>query len=301
MPGLPCMRVALGLAVCGFFLSSVAPLRAENKHTYPESGIVAQITTEDGTVYTIQTADKTYRMQCVWASLFQFTPPLCTIAGRPIAVDDTIHFRVDREGSSIARIAAPGRGEEKLLILSTELTAPPRLPASTGAGGAESCAVVGNGVERGDVQKMVQSRTSSSMPGGPVTAIPVTGGPPVLMTPTGPADGGVVTGVPVTGGAPVTAVPVAPVETGSSGPPTMVTETTWTPFLRVQTARRIFELACPSRPCWVKDRAPMLGNLLTIRVKNNKAYLAWGTAGPKGEQGFRILRAAPIAAAQTQP
>ncbi|MFZ1918267.1 MAG: hypothetical protein WAU58_11885 [Terriglobales bacterium] len=133
----------------------------------------------------------------------------------------------------------------------------------------------------------------------PVTAIPVTGGPPVVVMPTGPTTGGVVTGVPVTGGAPITAVPTAPVMgvpasgahpgggatimIGGGGKPQ------WVHVLRIQTAGKIYQLECSSKPCMVANKEIELGDTLVLRADKKHAYVSAGPQGSGAEQEYKVL------------
>lgn len=313
-------HLVIGVAVGSAFLAGVVPLQAGSKHNYPETGTVISATTDHGDVYKIETGDKIYQMECGNASVLQSIPPQCDISGKPIAVKDTVHFRIeDEDDEDLAYIPARGNHEEELRILSTELKVLPPLPAASNLSAGESCAVLGRGMDLVVSQYPIDSASpfalnsvpptaSASSPvssSGPVLAIPVTGGPPVLVMANGSSGGSVVTGVPVTGGPPITAISVAPVAstpTGGTAWPnnggianlnsatsTTVTESEWVHFMRVQTAGHVYKLACPAKECWLKNRAPLLGNLLSIRIQEGLAYLAWQPPGPKGEQKFPIL------------
>lgn len=279
-------------ALMFWVLLAVLPLHAGASHDYPQTGTVLSVTTDQGVVYKIDSGDKIYKMECIKSRMFQATPPQCAIYERPIAVNDTVHFRLDEDEDDTATAYMPASGthEEKLLVLSTELKALPPLSATPNRSTGQNCAVLSIGMDLVERQYSVGGGISPVMPFGPVTAIPVTGGPPVQVLAAGPVSGGVITGVPATGGPPVTAIPVAPVtgSTGSATSTTMVTESEWVPYLRVQTAEHVYKLACESNPCWVKDQEPQLGDMLTIRIKE-KAYLSWLPPGPKGEQKFAIL------------
>jgi hypothetical protein len=140
-------HLAIGVAAGSAFLAGVVPLQAANKHDYPETGTVISATTDHGDVYEIETGDKIYQMECSTASVFQPIPPQCDIAGKPIAVQDTVHFRIDDEDDEyVAYMPGSGNHEEKLRILSTELKVPPPLPATNPSAG-ESCAVLGTGMD----------------------------------------------------------------------------------------------------------------------------------------------------------
>jgi hypothetical protein len=294
-------HTAVGLAMCSAFLAGVLPVQSESKHAYPETGTVISANTDHGNVYRIETGEKIYRMECIAARMFQSTPPLCEIAGRPIAAKDAVYFRIEStdDDETYAYIPSSGNHEERLLIISTELKVLPPLPAVANPLAGESCAVIGNGMDRVQSQYVV-SASSPATPAGPVLAIPVTGGPPVQVIPTGPASG-VVTGVPVTGGPPITAIAVAPATTTNTGGTSTVTESEWVYFLRVQTSASVYKLACQSKECWLKNQAPKLGDLLTIRIQNRVAYLSWRSTGPKGEQKFVILSVSNIDASSATP
>jgi len=125
---------------------------------------------------------------------------------------------------------------------------------------------------------------------GPVVAIPVTGGPPVVVMPTGPAMGGVVNGVPVTGGPPITGISVggAPgaggaVMMGGGGPPP------WVHVLRIQTAGKIYQLECSRKPCMLENKEIELGDALALRVDKKHAYLSTDTRRSGAEQKLKIF------------
>lgn len=327
MSAIPLKHLAIGVAAGSAFLAGVLPLQADSKRDYPETGTVISATTDQGDVYRIETGAKIYQMECIKAGMFQATPPRCEISGKPIAISDTVHFRLEDD---TAYIPASGDHEEKLHILSTELKSLPPLPATTNVSAGESCAVLGFGMDLVTSQYSVKvaspvalssgtataSGNSPVIPTGPVMAIPVTGGPPVLVNSTGPVTGGMITGMPVTGGAPVTAIPVGPVSgIPIGGPPSddgvianansttsrTISESEWVPFLRVQTAGQVYKLACASKPCWLKGRAPQLGDLLTIQVQEKVAYLSWQPPDPKGKQKFTILSVKNIDEPQAAP
>jgi len=284
-------HLCIGFTAC-MILAVAIPAHADGKHDYPKTGTVISITTNQGVVYKIDTGDKIYELRCIKSRIFQATPPQCAVSQRPIAVKDTLHFRLDEDEDETptAYIPATGNNEEKLLVLSTELKVPTALPAAaTSPSARQHCAVRGTGMDLVERPSYWVGETSPAIPFGPVTAIPVTGGPPVQVIATAPVGAGVITGVTTSGGAPVTAIPVAPISGASStSTPTVIVETEWVPFMRVQTADYIYKLACESNPCWLKDRAPQLGDQLMIRV-HERAYLSWLPPGPKGEQKFRIL------------
>lgn len=295
-------HLTVGLAICTAFLAIVQPLQADSKHDYSETGTVISVTNDGGKVYTgniytIETDAKIYKMECVAAKLLHSTPPLCEISGKPIGIEDRIHFRLEDDS---AYIPANGNKEEKLVVISTELKTLPPLPVARNFKAGESCAVLGLGK---DLTKSPYSfgGASPSASTGPVMAIPVTGGPPVPVIASGSGSGTVVTGVNATNGAPVTAISIEPNSGTSTGEPFTYTASVWVPFLRVQTSGHVYKLACASRECWLENRAPQLGDVLTIRIKNNTAYLSWQSPGPKGEQKFTILGVNDIEASPATP
>lgn len=269
----------MGVAACGAFLAAVPPISADSKHDYTETGRVISATADHGHVYTIETGDKIYRMLCM-IKLFHSTPPQCKIAGKPIVVNDTVRFRRDDD---TAYIPNTDNSEERLLILSTELKVLSPLPAGASLSAGEHGAVLGMGVQVDKSQNRVG--TGSTIPSGPVLATPVTGGPPVVVIPTGPAGGGgVITGTPVTGGPPITAIPVTPITSYMGGQ-----QAVWAHFLRLQTSDRVYDLACPSKSCSLKSGAIQLGDVLSIRIEKKYAYLSLPVPGPSSEQRFAIL------------
>ena len=321
----PFRHLRIGLAVCSAW-AGVLAAHADNQHDYPESGMVISATVDQGYVYTIETGDKVYQMVCAAGMFTHVNSRPCTMAGRPIVVNDTVHFRVDGD---TARMPGGEDAEEKFILLATELKILPPVPVSTVAVG--DCGVVlGTGVQMHDAPasgnlqaplhipprppsppppsaaSTTASGTNPVIPTAPVTAIPVTGGPPVLVMPSAPSTGGVVTGVPVTGGRPVTAIPTGPVTgvpigaasaapassapapspVSSSGPASVGPE--WIHFLRVQTDGRVYDLGC-IKTCSLKDRAIQLGDVVAIRIEKTFAYLSWPTPGTDSERKFEIL------------
>lgn len=285
---------------CGVLVAVSAPIRADNRHDYTETGKVISVDASRGVVYGVETADKIYEMLCRGNSKFYFGHPRCQVGGKAIARDDTVRFRIDGD---MAFISAGGDGEARLAILSTELKVLPPIAAGPTVGG-ESGVVLGKGMEMSIASGVPVSPispassgsdSSSGMASGPVIAVPVTGGPPVPVIPVAPSAGGTVTGVPVTGGAPVTAVPVTPISTGGGSgagvsAATPASAPIWIHFLRVQTSGHVYDLACASKTCTLKRRQVQLGDSLTIRIEKKKAVLFWPGPGSGGEQKFAILR-----------
>jgi hypothetical protein len=225
--------LAIGLAVGCALLADVAPLRADNKHDYPETGTVISTIADHGEVYKIETADKIYQMVCGNGGALQSIPPQCDISGKLISVKDTVHFRIeDGDDEDLAYIPASGNREEKLRILSTELKVLPPQPATSNLSAGENCAVLGRGMDLAPWRYGLGG-ASTVIPTGPFTAVPVTGGPPVQVIAGGPYTEGVITGVSTTSGRPVTAIPVESVPgipiDGSTD--MLFSSPVWIPFL----------------------------------------------------------------------
>lgn len=297
---------------------------ADGPPSYNESGSVLSTIDKHGHYYQVATDTKIYLLMCGKVKSFQFGEPECKVGDKPIAAGDTIHFRVDGDWVYMAPVSEGI--EEKLHILTTELKIiPPLPPAPDGTNDknakttAESGVVIGTGMQVKGQRAGGWSTTptapapiataSPSTPvvaTGPVVAMPTTGGPPVMVTPVGPATGGVVTGVPTTGGAPITAVPVAPVNGVSvaGAPPAgggMVVGSgapQWIHILRIQTAGKIYELECSSKPCKAAAGQEIgLGDSLSFRVDKKRAYIG-SNATTDGEPSYRILSVSTIAPPQ---
>ncbi|MGA3373795.1 MAG: hypothetical protein ABSC48_18780 [Terracidiphilus sp.] len=230
--------------------------------------------------------------------------PECKIDDKPIADGDTVQFRVDGDWAYMP--AAKG-GEEGLRILTTELKVIPPLPApaagESGKGaipGGERAMVIGAGMHIRGQRPAAWSADPSSvksslragygggpaMATGPVMAIPVTGGPPVIVMPIGPVGAGTVTGVPLTGGPPVVGMPVGgagATHGGGGGPPP------WVHLSRVQAGAKIYQLECSAKPCEVEGKQIELGDTLAIRVEKKWAYVTSGPESGAKEQKLRIL------------
>jgi len=307
-----------------FILAAVAtcvlPSPADDKPAdkYDQAGSVLSTVDKHGHFYQISTDSKIYLFLCTKVKGLQFGEPECKVGDKPIATGDTVHFRIDGDWAYMLPLSGEFM-EQKLRILATELkvTAPlPPAPAAPSGNAAnsttESAVVVGTGTHiKGQKSGGFWStnRTPSApaittaspgtpvMATAPVTAVPVTGGPPVTVMPVGPTTGGVVTGVPVTGGPPITAIPTAPV-TGvpvggaPAGGGTVVmgrSAPQWVHILRIRTAGKIYQLECSSRPCELGNKEVALGDSLTLRLDSKKrAYLSSGAAG-SSEQEFKLL------------
>lgn len=308
----------LGSMVLATFSICVLPSAADDKpaEKYTETATVLSTISKHGHFYQISTDRKVYLLLCTKVKSIQFGEPECKLDGKPIAANDTVHFRQD--GDWVYMPPPSGESmEEKLRILAVELkTIPPIPPAPAPPAGnaasvaSESGVVIGTGThvkgQKGSFWSTTPSTArpaiATASPGtpvmatAPVTAVPVTGGPPVTVVPVGPTTGGVVTGVPVTGGAPITGIPTGPVTgvpvggapagggivMGGSAPQ-------WVHVLRIQTAGKTYQLECSGKPCSVGNKEIALGDALTVRIDKKHAYLSSGAAGSAAEQEFKIL------------
>jgi hypothetical protein len=295
-------RTARSLAFFSFVLGGVlsfclSPLWAKEKPVpeYPLSGKVLASSAKGTHSYQIATDSRIYLMMCMRVSGFHWGMAECKVNDKPIAVGDTIQFRVDGDKAFMPDL----KGEEELRVLTTEFKVIPELaPAAAGESGkdagSERAQVIGTGVHiRG--QKMVAWSTDPSSVkrpsynGGsagsmaPVMAIPVTGGAPVMMMPTMPSSGAFVMGVPATGGAPVMGVRMGGPAMGGGGPPP------WVHILRVRAGESLYVLECPGKACEVDKKQIELGDTVLMRAEKKWAFVSSeGNSGGK-EAKFRIL------------
>lgn len=201
-------------------LSATAFLLADDTPAdkYNDSGTVLSATSKQGHFYQIESDNRIYLMLCQTVKRFRFGAPQCQLEGKPIAAGDNVHFRVAGDWAYMPPVS--GGMEQKLRIITTELKVIPPLPPAlatndqSATAANESGIVIGTGIHvegqqgsswstsRGATAPTTASGTTPVIATAPVTAIPVTGGAPVVVMPTGPTTGGVVTGVPVTGGPP---------------------------------------------------------------------------------------------------
>jgi len=292
---------------------------------YTETGTVLSVVSKHGHFYQIANDSKVYLFLCTKVKGLQFGEPECKVDGKPIVTGDTIHFRIEGDWAYMPPISGEFM-EEKLRILATELKVTPPLPpapvASTAPTGnaansaTESAVVVGTGThikgQKGGgywstnrtVSAPAITTASGSTPviaTAPGTAIPVTGGAPVTVMPVGPMTGGVVTGVPVAGGPPVTAIPTGPVTgvpVGGAPAGVMVPAAPqWVHILRIQTAGKVYQLECSSKPCAVGGKEVALGDALTLRVDNKQhAYLS---SNPQDapQQEYKVLEVRAVGTA----
>jgi hypothetical protein len=284
---------------------------------YNESGSVLSVLSKHGHFYQVATDSRIYLLMCAHVKAIEFGEPECKIGDKPIATGDTVHFRIDGDWAYMPLVA--DGSEEKLRILTTELKVIPALPATASPAippspnpTSEPGIVIGTGLHvKGQhgvgwstipASAMASPLTTASaatpvMATAPVTAIPVTGGAPVVVMPTAPTTGGVVTGVPVTGGAPITAIPTAPVMgvpvggAPASGATVMMggSKPQWVHVLRIQTAGKIYQLECSSQPCMVANKEIGLGDSLALRADKKHAYLSSDPPTSGAEQEFKIL------------
>jgi len=299
---------------------------------YNLTGSVLSTISEHGHFYQVSTDTRIYLLMCAKTGTLHLGQPECKFAGKPIATGDTVHFRIDGDWACMPPITEGT--EEKLRILTTELKVIPPLPPAappTDAPAAppstkgkskgkppsppEPGIVIGSGLHVKGQHGVGWSTAPSFAPApgittasaatpvmatGPVMAVPVTGGAPVLVTPTGPVTGGVVTGVPVTGGAPVTAIPTAPVmgvpvggPPHAAGAPMMIgggsAPPQWVHVLRIQTAGKVYQLECSSKPCTLANKEIALGDPLALRVEKNHAYLSSGPPNSGPEDEYKVL------------
>jgi len=301
---------------------------------YNQSGSVLSALSKHGHFYQVATDSRIYLLMCAHVKAIEFGEPECKLGDKPIATGDTVHFRLDGDWAYMPLPAADA--EEKLRILTTELKVIPALPAPASPDNAspahaspanqpnsnpptEPGIVIGTGMQVKGQHGVGWSTTPTAvaspittasaatpvMATGPVTAIPVTGGAPVVVMPTAPTTGGVVTGVPVTGGAPITAIPTAPVMgVPVAGPPNGGAHIVmggsapqWVHVLRIQTAGKIYQLECSSKPCMVANKEIGLGDTLAFRVDKKHAYLCSDPRTPGVEQEFKILGMTDIGSA----
>ena len=324
------------ILLCATFSFSI-PAHADDQPTnkYPETGAVLSTASDGGHFYQVSTESRVYLLLCNKVKTFHLGPPECRVGDKPIAASDIIHFRIDGDWAYMAPVAEGM--EEKLRVLTTELRVIPPMPLASPKPKDEAskqeleqkskqkpkqepvpAVAIGSGMQVKGQHGVGWSTTPSRIGGlttasgatpviatGPVTAIPVTGGAPVLVVPTGPTTGGVITGVPVTGGAPITAIPTAPVMgfpvggAPAGGGVLMMGARhapQWVHVIRVQTADKIFQLECSRKPCSMGNKEIALGEALSLRADKKHAYLS-DPAGSVAEQEYKILGVTDVGAA----
>jgi hypothetical protein len=320
--GLSCLILSNALASCALPASAQEAGKSPADQ-YPLSGKVLASSSAHGHFYQVATEGKIYLLMCEHAKGFHMGLPECKSGDKPIADGDTIPFRVDGDSAYVP--VAKG-GEDELRILTAELKVIPPLKtpaASESAAGSAAAAntelsvVIGTGTHIQGQKKVgwstnpfagtgqgfsvagapsgitMASPTNPVIASGPVMATPVTGGPPVMVIPTGPVGGGVVTGIPTTGGAPIMAIPTGPVmgtpvggapraggvAVGGGSPP-------WVHLLRVKAGDKVYMLECSRKPCEVDKKPIGLGDTIVIRAEKKWAYVSLGGGA---EQKFKIL------------
>lgn len=279
MPTATILRIIPASLIVLVLLSSDQPAIAGPPQGYSQSGTVISIAHDLVFSYRIETRDRMYTMACYRTRIMQIKPSQCDWNSRPIAVGDVVQFRIDGDKAYMPKGTD---GEERFIVEMTELKQLPPLPASPQPG-SESAVVLGLGYapDGGTALSALSGSSTNSML--PVVAVPTTGGPPVVVIPTAPAAGPVVTGVPATGGAPITAISVAPnISSGQAA-----TETKWIHVLRLETASKIYDLACLPRACRVNGNVINQGDLFTVRLQKKWAYVS--TSANSRDQRFAII------------
>jgi len=290
--------------------------RGGDAQPYPIQGKVLSNSAKGAHSYQVETDSKIYLLMCEKVKGFHMGLPDCKVDDKPIAAGDTVQLRVDGDW---AYIPAGKGAEDGLRILTTELKViPPLPPPTTDASGkspnpvSERGMVIGTGMHIAGqrVGWSTAAPSSFSQPGiamatagspvmatGPVMAVPVTGGAPVMVMPTGPTGGGIVTGVPVTGGAPITGIatgpvmgaPIGGVPHAGGGTPMGGGGPIWVHLLRVVSGGKIYQLECSTKPCEVDKKNLELGDTIVIRTEKKSAYLSSAAGNGAKEQKFKIL------------
>jgi len=307
------------VVLSGVLASCLLPARADEKQAndYPLAGKVLASSSKGMHVYQVEAGNQIFLLLCEQVRGFHMRAPECKIDNRPIGIGDTVSFRLEFDWAYMP----DGKGkEEGLRILTAELTAVPA-PVQTEVESGKSSGpgddrgiVIGMGmhIQGQDVgwsispsavnmaaknaaahaSALAAARSSAPvLATGPVTAIPVTGGAPVVMMPTGPIGGGVVTGIPVTGGAPVVGIPTAPsMELGAKSADALNSRAPqWVHILRVKTDKKIYGLECNVKPCEVNKKTIELGDSFAIHTDKKWAYVSMGAASGGKDQKLRIL------------
>lgn len=140
----PLVLFCRGVLLAGAVLLVLAP-RAEAKKKgavdYDLSGSVLSYE-HDGQVYRFATERLVYTLTCDKVKKLQFRDPQCRVNGRPIAVGDSVRFRIDGDQAYLP--PASGSSEQEMQILFTELKTPPAMPDSE-ADGVVRGVVLGDG------------------------------------------------------------------------------------------------------------------------------------------------------------
>jgi len=301
-------------------LSLVLPALADDPPAtdYNETGTVLSTVDKHGHYYQVATDSLIFLFLCTKVKGFQFGSPECKIGDKPIAKNDVVHFRIEGDWAYMP-LASPST-EEKLRIMATELKVTPPLPHAPPASSdkkskatPEPGVIIGTGMQvrgqhGGSWSTVPAAPANSSMPSGPVVAIPVTGGAPVVVTPVSPAAGGVVTGIPVSGGPPIVGVPVSGTPTGGAAPGGGVVlgggAPQWEHIMRVQTATDIYEMECSAKPCKIAGKEVSLGDTVAFRADKKWAYIdeqpSVGFPVPEPER-YRTLSVTSVVALASAP
>jgi hypothetical protein len=296
---------AKSLGIPLLILLPIASLAAP-AYNYPLTGTVLEAKTILGRAhaYKIETDTSIYKLLCYRHALMVALPAECTVNGKPLATGDEVHLRTD--GKTIF-LEAGNNKEHQLSILLEEAKILPPLLAPSGVAG-EGAVLLARGLELSS-QSVAQSTPSpvfptpvsstSTIPSGPVIAIPATGGAPVLVTPTSPVTGGVVTGINTATGQPVTGISTSPINTSSSTSPSLFGSASsssgpaWMAVLYLQTESHIYKVACAAWSCAGVGHQLALGDLLVARISGKWAYVssasASGQNGKMKESKFRVL------------
>ncbi|MGA3370626.1 MAG: hypothetical protein ABSC48_02575 [Terracidiphilus sp.] len=310
---------------------------------YPLSGTVLASSQEDEYFYQVETGSRVYLMKCEKVPGSHGSSPDCMIDDRGIMSGDALRFRV--EGDRAYLPYAKGEEELRIFTteLLVTPTLPPAAASESqkeSNPASERGVAIGAGLHaKGEDQvgwsitpsttisastapsytipsptdSQVNQRTTPSwstpsgpvMSSAPVMAIPVTGGPPVLVTPIAPIHGGFVTGVPVTGGPPVTGHTMGTpagggLPMGSNDLRATIADirsvvafvrglhTSWVHQLRVQVGEKTYQLECSDKPCELDKKPIELGDSFMVRVQGKWAYLSSGSGSGVPEQKFRI-------------
>jgi hypothetical protein len=273
--------------------------QAKPERTYDQTGTITAIPWR-GRAFQITAGDRIYLMSCAARPhLFQMELPRCKNSeNKPYAVGDSIHFRVDR---GLAYLPLAKGKEERFEIEDADLRMVPPLPtanANDQSAGQEHAIVVSIRAQNEGTYSSTTAAASSSFGApstsiGPVTAIPVTGGSPQVIIPTGSSSGGVVTGVPVTGGPPITGISTAPTPASASSSasanlfPATSRWPTVTRMVRIESSDKIYDLVCPWNSCVLAGKAMELGDMVSFRKDAGWVYF--------GSDQYQILKVMDLA------
>ena len=88
----------------------------------------------------------------------------------------------------------------------------------------------------------------------------------------------------------------APAGAGGGGIVLGASAPQWVHIFRIQTAGKIYELECSSKPCTLGNKEIALGDALTIRVDKKHAYLSSDSQGSPSPQEFKLLEESDVGA-----